>query len=100
MSVPRQQSAEITVATLAGAARILNEWRHRLADWAKFPSHRIPESVQAAFLAAFESLDAIAVLSTLSLLATDETTPPGARFEASVYADRVLGLDLPRDIGR
>jgi hypothetical protein len=34
------------------------------------------------------------------LLAADETVPPGLRFETFVYADRVLGLDLPRDIGR
>jgi hypothetical protein len=26
--------------------------------------------------------------------------PTGAKFEAFLYADRVLGLDLPRDIGR
>jgi len=100
MSVPRQQPAEITAATLGDAARTLNEWRHRVAGWAEFPSHRIPEPVQAAFMSAFSSLDAVAVLSSLSRLMADETMPPGARFEASVYADRVLGLDLPRDIGR
>jgi hypothetical protein len=33
-------------------------------------------------------------------LAADETVPPGPRFETFVYADRGLGLDLPRDIGR
>jgi len=26
--------------------------------------------------------------------------PAGAKFEAFVYADRILGLDLARDIGR
>ena len=100
MSVPRHQPAEITAATLTDATRALDEWRHRVAGWAQFPSHRIPEPVQAAFLAAFDSLDAVAALSALSRLAADETMPPGARFEASVYADRVLALDLPRDIGR
>jgi hypothetical protein len=36
----------------------------------------------------------------LNGLAADEAVLPGSRFETFVYADRVLGLDLPRDIGR
>ena len=100
MTVPRHQTAELTAATLADAARTLSEWRRQVARWAESPSRRIPEPVQAAFLTAFDRLDAGAVLSSLSGLAADETVPPGARFEAFVYADRVLGLDLPRDIGR
>lgn len=100
MSVPRHQTAELTAATLADAARTLSEWRRHVARWAESPSRRIPEPVQAAFRAAFDNLDAGTVLSSLSGLAADETVPPGARFESFVYADRVLGLGLPRDIGR
>ena len=100
LSVPRHQAAELTTATLTSAVRTLSEWRRHVASWAESPSRRIPEPVQSAFRAAFDSLDAGAVLSSLSGLAADETVPPGARFEAFVYADRVLGLDLPRDIGR
>jgi hypothetical protein len=40
------------------------------------------------------------VVALLSGLAADETVPPGPRFETFVYADRVLGLNLPGDIGR
>jgi len=46
------------------------------------------------------NLDIGTVLALLNGLAVDETAPPGPRFETFVYADRVLGLDLPRDIGR
>jgi hypothetical protein len=33
-------------------------------------------------------------------LTLDVDIPAGAKFETFLYADRVLGLDLPRDIGR
>ena len=36
----------------------------------------------------------------LNGLAADDTLPPGPRFETFLYADRVLGLNLPGDIGR
>jgi hypothetical protein len=40
------------------------------------------------------------VLALLRDLADDDSVPAGARFETFLYADRILGLDLPRDIGR
>lgn len=100
MSLPRHQPAELTAGELADAARTLGEWRRQVARWAESPSAAIPPPVAAEVRAAFESQDIIAVLALLSGLAADETVPPGARFETFVYADRVLSLDLPRDIGR
>jgi hypothetical protein len=100
MSLPRHQSAELTAGMLAGGAQTLNEWRYRVAKWAESPSGAIPEPIAAAVQAAFGNLDTPAVLALLSGLAADETMAAGPRFEAFVYADRVLGLDLPRDIGR
>jgi hypothetical protein len=100
MSVPRQRPTELSAAKLADAARTLGEWRHHVAVWAESPSRRIPEPVAATMRAAFDNLDTVAALSSLSRLAADRAVPPGARFEAFVYTDRVLGLDLPRDIGR
>ena len=100
MSLPRRQPTELTAAKLADAARTLREWRHHVAVWAESPSGRIPEPIATTVRAAFGNLDTVAALSSLSGLAADETVPPGARFEAFVYTDRVLGLDLPRDIGR
>jgi hypothetical protein len=31
-------------------------------------------------------------------LETEESVPGGARFEARVYADRVLGMELAREV--
>jgi hypothetical protein len=100
MAVPRHQPAELTTAELAGAAHTLGEWRYRVARWAESPSGAIPEPTAATVGAAFGNLDIAAVLALLSGLAADETVAAGPRFETFVYADRVLGLDLPRDIGR
>jgi hypothetical protein len=100
MSRPRQQPTELTAAGLADATQTLGEWRHQVAVWAESPSRRIPEPIATTVRVAFDTLDTVAALSLLGALAADETVPPGARFEAFVYTDRVLGLDLPRDIGR
>jgi len=100
MSVPRDVPTVLTVAELHSAAQTLGEWRRRVAGWAQSPSGAIPPQVAATLRAAFGNLDVVAVLALLNGLAADETVPPGPRFETFVYADRVLGLDLPRDIGR
>jgi hypothetical protein len=100
VSLPRHEPAELTAGGLTEAAQRLGEWRHQVARWAEFPSGAIPEPVAATFRAAFGNLDMPAVLALLNGLAANDTMPPGPRFETFVYADRVLGLDLPRDIGR
>jgi hypothetical protein len=100
MSLPRRQPAELTAGKLADAAQTLSEWRRRVARWAESPSGAIPEPTAATVQADFGNLDIVAVLALLNGLEADETVPPGPRFETFVYADRVLGLDLPRDIGR
>jgi cysteinyl-tRNA synthetase len=33
-------------------------------------------------------------------LEREETVPPGSKFETFAYLDRLLGLDLARDVGR
>jgi hypothetical protein len=100
MSLPRRQPAELTAGMLADATRTLGDWRHRVARWAESPSGAIPGPAAATIREAFGNLDTIAVVALLSGLAADETVPPGPRFETFLYADRVLGLNLPRDIGR
>jgi hypothetical protein len=100
VSLPRHQRAELTAGELAQAAQTLGEWRRQVAKWAESPSGAIPERVAATLRTAFGNLDTVTVLTLLSGLAADETMLPGPRFETFVYADRVLGLDLPRDIGR
>jgi len=100
MSRPRHEPAELTASVLADAARTLGEWRRGVATWAQSPSGAIPGPTAARVREAFGNLDIHAVVALLDGLAADETVPPGPRFETFVYADRVLGLDLPREIGR
>jgi hypothetical protein len=94
------QAAGLTEEVLARARDTLRRWRRLVAQWAESPSRPVPAPVAAAARDAFGSLDTVAALELLRGLAADDGVPAGARFEAFVYADRVLGLDLPRDIGR
>jgi len=100
MSLPYDQQADITEGMLASAQETVAHWRHRVAVWAESPSRPIPPPIAGTFRAAFGDLDTMSVLALLHDLTCDAGLPAGARFETFLYADRVLGLDLPRDIGR
>ncbi len=82
MSFPSDQSADLTEDGLASARGTLAHWRRRVAGWAESPSRTV---------------SALALLRGVSL---DAGVPAGAKFETFVYADRILGLDLARDIGQ
>jgi len=75
-------------------------WRRHVAAWAEAPSRPIPARITEQVRAAFGDLDTASALALLRDLVLDADVPAGAKFETFVYADRVLGLDLPRDIGR
>jgi hypothetical protein len=47
-----------------------------------------------------DDLDTPAALRALDDLAGDPGIPDGVKFETFAAADRVLGLDLARDIGK
>jgi len=100
MSVPYHQPADLTGGVLARADETLVHWRQRVAQWAESPSRPMPARVAEAIEAAFGKLDTVSALSLLGGLVPEASVPAGARFEAFVYADRILGLDLARDIGR
>ena len=106
MALPYHEPAAITPDELPAASRTLVLWRHRVAAWAESPSRPMPARTAAAFREAFELLDTGRVLAVLRDLAPDgaaqdsQAVPAGARFETFVYADRILGLDLARDIGQ
>lgn len=51
-------------------------------------------------MSALAHMRSVSLLALLRDLAPDSEVPGGAKFETFLYADRVLGLDLPRDIGR
>ena len=84
---------------LAEAQDTLRRWRRAVADWARQPSRAIPEEVRGELRAAWEDdLDVPGVLRVLRSVETSDL-PEGARFETYAYADRLLGVELTRDVG-
>ncbi len=100
LSFPYHRPADLTEDVLAQARQTLAHWRRRIAEWAQLPSRPMPAPVADRLRAAFDDLDTVTAIALLQSLEPDEDVPTGARFETFVYADRILGLDLPRDIGR
>src|ERR1700678_3962316 len=100
LSFPYDQLAEATESVLAGAGETIGRWRTLVAGWAEMPSGAIPARVVEAAQAAWSDLDTVSVLTLLDDLAADDAVPAGARFESFLYADRILGLELAREIGR
>jgi hypothetical protein len=96
-----RDEVELTWDGLADADQALTAWRIAVAQWANSPSAAMPARYADAITAAFEDdLDTVTALSQLHALADDGDVSPGARFETFAAADRLLGLDLARDIGR
>lgn len=91
----------LTAERLAAAGEALARRRKAVARWADAPSRPVPDAVRHELRDAWEDdLDVPAVLGVLERLERDDDLPPGALFETFVYADRLLGLELARDIGR
>jgi len=100
MSFPAHRPADVDDGALAQAGATLGSWRQQVARWAESPSRPIPASIAEAAGSAFGRLDTVSVLALLRGLLPDDSVPAGAKFETFVYADRILGLDLAREIGR
>jgi cysteinyl-tRNA synthetase len=96
-----RQQLNLTWDTLAAADATLRRWRERVADWAQSPSRPMCAEVSAEIGAAFDDdLDTPAALLALRRLEKDGEIPAGSKFESFASADRLLGLDLVRDVGR
>jgi len=100
MSFPVHQPADLTDDVLASAHQAVGDWRRRVARWAEQPSRPIPARLAEMARAAFGDLDTAAAIALLRGLADDQSVPDGAKFETFLYVDRVLGLDLPSEIGK
>lgn len=100
LSVPYDQPADLAEPVLAEAAETVRRWRRQVADWAESPSKPMPPDRVAAIQATFGDLDTVRLLAVVRDLAADTGVPVGAKFETSLYADRLLSLDLPADIGK
>ncbi|MFE3944110.1 hypothetical protein ACFXPV_19855 [Streptomyces sp. NPDC059118] len=101
LGLPYRTPVTVTGPALAEARRTLREWRRSVADWAQEPSRPVPADLLRQAHAAFaEDLDVAAVLDLLAEVAEQSDLPSGAKFETFAHLDRVLGLDLARDVGR
>jgi len=98
---PYRQTVKLTEAALAEAEDTASRWRHAVARWAAEPSRPIPAETAHRISVAFDNdLDTVAALDVLVNLEADREAPAGAKFETFAFADRVLGLELVREIGR
>ena len=100
MSRSHNHAVELTGDVLARARETTAQWRSQVAGWAESPSRPMPQHARAELDAAFSDLDIPRALALLGRLAQDAGVPEGARFESFVFADRVLGLELARHVGR
>jgi cysteinyl-tRNA synthetase len=96
-----RQQANLSWAEIAGAHKTLSRWRAAVAAWAEEPSKPMCAEVQQGVLEAFsDDLDTPRALQLLRAFEKDDTMPAGCKFETFAWADRLLGLDLARDVGR
>jgi hypothetical protein len=104
MKLMRQGYGEELTAGLSprdGADGELARWRQLVAGWARLPSGAMSRQYADAISAAFtDGLDTPAALRELAALADDASVPDGVKFETFAAADRLVGLDLARDVGR
>ncbi|MFE7761289.1 hypothetical protein [Streptomyces sp. NPDC057438] len=100
LSHPRRTPVTLDATAVGEAADTLDHWRGSVAAWATRPSRPVPEPVREALRDAWDDdLDVRAVLDVLRDVERAPDIPDGARFETYAYADRLLGLELTREIG-
>ncbi len=96
-----RQQMNLTWNAIESAATTLKRWRLKIAQWAEEPSAPIDETTKNAVVAAFDDdLDTPKAIQILRRLEKDESVSTGSVFETFVYLDRLLGLDLARDVGK
>jgi cysteinyl-tRNA synthetase len=96
-----RQQLNLTWDTLLAADATVRRWRELVANWADEPSRpRSADYWQRIGDALDDDLDTPGALRTLRELAADPAVPAGSKFETFASADRVLGLDLVRFVGR
>ncbi|MEU7642197.1 hypothetical protein AB0C11_40325 [Streptomyces sp. NPDC039016] len=101
LSHPHHEPITLAPGMLADAEQTLANWRGRVADWARSPSRPIPDDIRCqAHSALADDIGIPGVLTVLRRVAAEQEIPDGAKFEVFAYLDRVLGLEIVRDVGR
>ncbi|MFF7443036.1 hypothetical protein [Streptomyces sp. NPDC008122] len=100
LSSPYHRPVGLTSDMLLDAGRRLATWRRRVACWANSPSKPVPPDIAARADAALaDDLGTPGMLELLRHVDTADTIADGAKFETFALLDRVLGLELTREIG-
>jgi cysteinyl-tRNA synthetase len=96
-----RQQANLSWDSIAAADALLARWRRAVAAWAEQPSQALAGSYRDEVLEAFDDdLDTPRALQVLRRLEKDASVADGAKFETFAWADRLLGLDLARQVGQ
>lgn len=100
LSSPYHRAVGLTPDMVRDAGRRLTAWRRRVACWANSPSKPVPGDIAARADAALaDDLGTPGMLELLRHVDTADTIADGAKFETFALLDRVLGLELTREIG-
>jgi cysteinyl-tRNA synthetase len=95
-----RQQVTLSWEELVRADKWLTRWRSRMADWSSKPGRPMDAHYAGRARAAlFDDLDVPAALIALQDLEKDTSVPDGAKFETFNDLDRVLALDLQRELG-
>ncbi|AHH19741.1 hypothetical protein NONO_c49570 [Nocardia nova SH22a] len=98
---PYEYELVLTGAVLDHSAAQLDRWRRRMGEWSRSASRPIPAWWRARAIADLDDdLDVAAAAERMNRLELSTTVEPGAKFEAFAFLDRILAIDLARDLGR
>lgn len=101
LSHPHHEPVTLTPEELDRSQGTLTRWRRAMAAWSRSPSRPMcAEVLEQALAALGAGLDTPSVLRALGRAEQDAALPDGSRFETFAHLDRVLALDLTRDLGR
>jgi hypothetical protein len=92
---------ELSNAVVQRCEAALGRWRQRLDEWSRHPSHPITAEWRSGAVAAVDDdLDVARLTAMMVELEDAKGVEPGAKFEAFAFVDRVLAVDLTRELGR
>jgi hypothetical protein len=95
------QRLNVTESLLERSELVMERWRDRVDEWSRHPSWPIPSAWRTAAIAALDDeLDVARLVAMMHELETAGVVEPGAKFEAFAYLNRVLAVDLMRNLGR
>lgn len=91
---------EVDADSIRSADDTITRWRGAVATWAQAAGAPMSQPHVRRIVAALDDLATSPALQALQELEGDPAVAPGAKFETFAYVDRLLGLDLARNIGR